>query len=83
MSSNLVVFICIGICVLILIGVLFEKQVLSLLINGISGGMVIYCVNGLLPAYAVGINVLTLGMATVLGFPGVITLYVIKLLMIC
>ena len=80
MNGNLVIFICIGICVMILIGLLFEKQIVTLLINGVSGVVVMYCINSILPAYAIGINLLTMGTVTLLGLPGVVTLYIIKLI---
>lgn len=80
MNGNLVIFICIGICVMILIGLLFEKQIVTLLINGVSGVVVMYCINSILPAYAIGINLLTMGTVTLLGLPGVATLYIIKLI---
>lgn len=80
MNGNLVIFICIGICVMILIGLLFEKQIVTLLINGVSGVVVMYCINSILPAYAIGINLLTIGTVTLLGLPGVVTLYIIKLI---
>ena len=80
MNGDLVIFICIGICIMILIGLLFKKQLVSLLFNGVSGIVVIYCINGLFPIYAIGINGLTIGIATLLGLPGVITLYIITML---
>ncbi len=80
MNGDLVIFICIGICIVILVWILFGKQLFNLLVNGVAGFIVIYCINGLLPAYAIGVNILTMGIATLLGIPGVITLYIITMI---
>lgn len=80
MNGDLVIFICIGICIVILVWILFGKQLFNLLVNGVAGFIIIYCINGLLPAYAIGVNILTMGIATLLGIPGVITLYIITMI---
>ena len=78
MGGDLVIYVFIGICILILIGLLFKKQLVDFLINGITGVVIIYCINGLLPIYAIGINYVTIGIATLLGIPGIITVYIVK-----
>ncbi len=80
MNGDLVIFICIGICIAILVWILFGKQIFNFIINGVAGFIIIYCINGLLPTYAIGINLLTMGVASLLGIPGIITLYIISMM---
>ncbi len=81
MSGNFVILIAIGICTLILLWVLFEKQINYLLTNTIGGVIIIYFVNSIWVQGSIGINVLTLSISALLGIPGIVMLYILKLIL--
>lgn len=56
------------------------KVPISTLIGRVTLGLIIMMiVNYMMPAYELGINLITLGCAGVLGIPGVITLYIVNM----
>ena len=78
MNTQLLIVGAIGICSLILIYVLFKKQVNYLIYNMTIGLLIIYCVNALVPSIAIGLNGLTLVTSSLLGIPGVAAIYLVS-----
>lgn len=77
MGVHPILLISLGICILFLLLVLFQEKLISFLIRGILGGLLIYAINLLFPEYAIGINFFTLGCSGLLGIPGIATLYIV------
>lgn len=75
-----VIMLLMGICLLILIWSLFQDVIIKLVLRGIIGGILIVVINTMCPEYAIGINEWTVGCSGILGIPGLITLYALKLL---
>ena len=73
-----VILISIGICFVILLWVLFKEKFIEALVRMMVGGIIIYCINGMLPQYAIGINSVSLVCSGLLGIPGVAMLYIVS-----
>ncbi len=71
------ILISIGICFVILAWVLFKEKCIEALTRMVVGGIIIYCLNGVMPQYAVGINGMSLICSGILGIPGVAMLYIV------
>ncbi len=71
------ILISIGVCIVILLWVLFKEKFIQVVVRMIVGCIVIYGLNGLLPQYAIGINAISLGCSGILGIPGVAMLYIV------
>lgn len=76
----------VGMCVMVLAIVAFRRKaefVINILMRGVFGTLIIYCVNLLLTGsgltFAVGINPITILTSAILGFPGVVLLYGINI----
>lgn len=80
MRGNAIILISIIICVVALLWEIYEDKLSKLVLRILMGAVVITVVNLILPQYAVGINLITLGCSGILGLPGVVTLYMIMLL---
>lgn len=72
------ILICMGICFMILLWVLLKEKFIEGIARMIVGGILIYCINSMLPQYAIGINLISLGCSGVLGIPGVAMLYIVN-----
>jgi len=72
------ILICMGICFMILLWVLLKEKFIEGILRMIVGGILIYCINSVLPQYALGINGISLGCSGVLGIPGVAMLYIVN-----
>ena len=71
------ILICIGICVVTLLWILLKEKFIEIIVRAIVGGILIYCINNVLPEYAIGVNALTLSCSGILGIPGVAMLYIV------
>ena len=83
MGANGIIYIMLGICGFLILAFVLAKPIrllIGLIINAISGLALIIAANFVLAASgaAVGINVLTLFIVTVLGLPGAAALIVIR-----
>ncbi|MDF2879099.1 MAG: sigmaK-factor processing regulatory BofA [Clostridia bacterium] len=74
------ILISMGICIIILLWVLFKEKFVEVTARAIVGGVIIYCINGILPQYAIGINAMSLGCSGLLGIPGVAMLYIMGMM---
>lgn len=80
-NSQQVIIALIFVCVLMLIWSVWRRQLFTVIIKVVVGMGIIWATNLLLPAIAVGINVITAGIVAILGIPGIIMLYVIQVLL--
>lgn len=81
MGSNLFVWACIGLAVIGLVGEMYKsKWVIWLRRLGV-GSLMIIVMNCLVPQYMISFNWYTVGFSTLLGIPGVMTLYVMRMLL--
>ena len=71
------ILICMGICFVFLLWILFKEKFIEAVMRAIVGGVLIYCINSVLPQYAIGLNAMTLSCAGLLGIPGVAMLYIV------
>ncbi|MEA4815260.1 hypothetical protein SDC9_200585 [bioreactor metagenome] len=83
MGANAIIYIMLGICGFLILAFILAKPIkflIGLLINAISGLILIIAANFVLAASgaAVGINALTVFIVTVLGLPGAAALIVIR-----
>jgi len=83
MGANAIIYTLLGICGFLILAFILAKPikfVIGLFINAISGLVLIIAANFVLAASgaAVGINVLTLFIITVLGLPGAAALIIIR-----
>lgn len=75
------IFTCIGICAVMLIGVMGKKTIITLFKRGIVGVSLIIAINLVVPeTLEIGINFITIGCTSLLGVPGVVMLYIINLM---
>ena len=77
-SSEQVIIAFIFVCIVMLFWILWKRQVITIILKIIIGVGIIWAVNLLIPAKAIGINGVTAGVSGILGIPGIIMLYVIK-----
>lgn len=70
----------IGLCTLGLIGELTTSKLLKWLIKVCFSGIMIIVMNCLLPQYMIAFNLYTVGFSTLLGVPGLMTLYMLQML---
>jgi len=83
MEDNSLIIYMIGACILFIAFVLFAKPLkifLKFMLRCVLGFFGIYICNFLLMSFnlAVGVNILTLSVVGLLGFPGFIALYIIS-----
>jgi inhibitor of the pro-sigma K processing machinery len=69
-----------GICFMLLLWILLKEKFIEGIARMIVGGILIYTINSLLPQYAIGINLISLGCSGVLGIPGVAMLYIVGIM---
>ena len=74
------ILLAIGLCTLWLIGELTKSQIVKWLIRVCFSGVMIIIMNCLLPQYMINLNLYTLGFSTLLGVPGLMTLYVFQMI---
>lgn len=77
-EQNPIIFIGIGICMILLLWVLFKEAMLNIIGRVVIGGVIIYFANQLFPQYTVGFNEISMVCAGVLGVPGIVMLYVLR-----
>ena len=70
----------IGLCTLGLIGEMTKSQLLKWFVKVCFSGVMIIVMNCLLPQYMINFNWYTLGFSTLLGIPGLMTLYMFQIL---
>ena len=75
------IWLALGLCILGLIGEVTKSQVLKWIIRMCFSGLMIIVMNCLLPQYRIGFNLYTVGFSTLLGVPGVMTLYLFKMIL--
>ena len=78
LSSQQITIALITICALMLIWSIWKKEVLTLIVKIGVGMIIIWIVNIIFPTIAIGINAITIGVAGILGVPGIIMLYIIQ-----
>lgn len=73
------ILICLGICLMMLIGAMGRETIFGLLKRAIIGTSLIIAINLFVPdILKIGINGLTIGCTSLLGIPGVIMLYLVR-----
>ncbi len=77
-NSQQITIALIMVCILMLIWSIWKKEVLTLIVKVGVGMIIIWTVNLLFPTIAIGINAITIGVAGILGIPGIIMLYIIQ-----
>lgn len=75
------IWLALGLCVLGLVGELAKNSIVKWLIRVCFSGLMIIVMNCLLPQYTVGFNLYTVGFSTLLGIPGLMTLYVVNMIL--
>ena len=78
MGSQLIVSIVVGICILALIGIVTRSKIIGILTRIAISCMMIIVMNCLLPQYMIAVNLYTVGFSTLLGVPGLMTLYLLQ-----
>lgn len=79
MSGDTIILIGIILCIVALLWEIYEDKLAKLIFRIGMGAALILLVNFVVPQYAVGINLVTLGCAGILGVPGIAALYIIML----
>lgn len=74
------IWLAIGLCMLWLVGEMTKSQIVKWLIRVCFSGVMMIVMNCLLPQYAIGLNLYTMSFSTLLGIPGLMTLYVLKMI---
>ena len=74
------ILLAIGLCTLWLIGELTKSQIVKWLIRVCFSSVMMIIMNCLLPQYMINLNLYTLGFSTLLGVPGLMTLYVFQMI---
>lgn len=77
-SSQQLIIGLIMVCALMLVWSIWKKELLALIVKVGVGLIIIWTTNLLVPAIAIGINAITLGVVGILGIPGIIMLYMIQ-----
>lgn len=67
--------------VLIVLSIITKNQILWFLTKLSVGPLAIILLNHFLPSYAININYFTIGFTGVLGLPGVMTLYLLQMIL--
>lgn len=80
-SSQQVIIGFILVCIVMLIWSIWKKELLTIVIKTAVGMGLIWIINVLIPTLAIGINLITVGVAGILGIPGIIMLYIIQTLL--
>lgn len=80
-NSQQVIIALIFVCGLMLVWSVWRKQLFTIITKVIIGMGIIWGLNLILPAIAVGMNGITAGIVAILGIPGIIMLYVIQVLL--
>ena len=75
MDNELIIYVLIAICILLLIYYIFKTQLKHMMINVFWGILIICIFNSIVPELKVGINPLTISIISVLGVPGIVMLY--------
>lgn len=78
-SSQQVIIGFILLCIVMLIWSIWKKELLTIVIKTMVGMGIIWLVNRFIPALAIGINVITVGITGILGLPGIIMLYIMQI----
>lgn len=66
------------VCGFMLLWSLWKRQLITMVIKGMVGMGIIWTINLLLPAIAIGLNWITVGISCILGIPGIMMMYVFK-----
>lgn len=80
MEGNLFIWVCIGIGIMALIRELTKNKLVGVILRFCLGGALMIVMNCLVPQYTVSLNIYTASFATVLGVPGVMTMYVLRMI---
>lgn len=78
---QILVGVAIGILGLILVDVLVKNKIVRFVCKGCLSSIEIVIMNCLLTQYAIGLNLFTVLFSTLLGIPGLMTLYVLKMML--
>ena len=80
MNMQLICSVFIVICILALVSIVAKNKIVQLLMRGGIGSVLIVVMNCLLPQYIIGINFFTIGFSALLGLPGIMTLYILQMI---
>ena len=80
MGGELLIVVMLVIGVLELIAILTKSKIMEYVTRVGLSAMMIVVMNYLLPQYMIGFNIYTIGFSTLLGMPGLMTLYVLEML---
>lgn len=69
------------ICVLMLLSSVTKSKVIGLIGRACMGSIMIVVMNCLLPQYVIGVSLYTIGFTALLGMPGLMTLYLLQMLL--
>ena len=80
MDAHSVLSILAGGGLLILLGLMVKNKIIYWISRAGMGALMIIIMNVLLPRYMIGFNPYTIAFSTILGLPGVMTLYLFKVM---
>ncbi|MBE6023026.1 MAG: hypothetical protein E7231_07310 [Cellulosilyticum sp.] len=80
MEGDLLIGVLVGLGVLGLISILTKNKIISIFLRIAFSTMMLVMMNCLLPHYIVGINLYTISFSALLGIPGVMTIYLLKIM---
>lgn len=80
MDPQMVLGILAGIGLLVMLGLMVKNKIIYWISRAGMGALMIIVMNVLLPQSEIGFNLYTIGFSTLLGLPGVMTMYLFKLM---
>ena len=81
MDEELMIYILIMGCILILVYDVFKKQLRNIAFNIVVGIIAICIINVLYPEIKVGLNSITVTTVGAMGIPGIVMLYIIRIIL--
>lgn len=81
MDEELMIYILIMGCILILVYDVFKKQLRNIAFNIVVGVIAICIINVLYPEIKVGLNSITVTTVGAMGIPGIVMLYIIRIIL--
>lgn len=81
MDEELMIYILIMGCILILVYDVFKKQLRNIAFNIVVGVIAICIINVLCPEIKVGLNFITVTTVGAMGIPGIVMLYIIRIIL--
>lgn len=80
MEGDRMIWLGIGLCTLGLLGEITKNRLIKWVIRMCFTSLMIIVMNCLLPQYMIGFNLYTVGFSSLLGVPGLMTLYMLRMI---